>query len=89
MDRETAVIRSEMSHTRAALGRKIDLLEAKARELSPRQLKRRYVSEYALDRALGGLLTLAGLKMTWSRWRAAGRRARVRAALESYGRTLQ
>ena len=35
MDREPAVIRAEMNQTRAELGRKIGLLEARARELTP------------------------------------------------------
>jgi hypothetical protein len=75
-----------MSRTRAELDRKIGLLEARARELTPRQLSRRYIPSHALDRAIGGLLTLVGLRMTWSRWRSIGQRARVRAALQSYGR---
>jgi hypothetical protein len=86
MDREAAVIRAEMSHTRAELDRKLTLLEARARELTPGRLSQRYMPAYAMDRALGGILTLIGMRMAWSRWRNGGRRARVRAALESYGR---
>jgi hypothetical protein len=86
MDREAAVIRAQMSHTRAELDRKIGLLESRVKELTPRRLSQRYLPTYPIDRALGGLLTLIGLKMAWSLWRNGGRRARVRAALESYGR---
>ena len=87
MDREAAVIRSEMSQTRAEIDRKLALLEARARELTPRRLTARYVPEYSVDRALGALLTVVGLKMAWSQLRAQRtRRTRVRAALESYGR---
>ena len=86
MDREAAVIRAEMNHTRAELDRKITLLEARARELTPRRLSQRYIPAYAMDRAMGGILTFIGMRMAWSRWRNGGRRARVRAALESYGR---
>jgi hypothetical protein len=87
MDREAAVIRAEMSHTRAEIDRKLELLEARARDLTPRRLSQRYLPEYALDQAIGAGLTLAGLAMAWSHWRNGhDRRARVRAALESYGR---
>jgi hypothetical protein len=94
MDREAAVIREEMSQTRVELDRKLALLEEKARELSPRRVARhykdRYMPEYALDRAIGALLTLVGLKMAVSqvRRRAHGfsRRQRVRAEYAAYGR---
>ena len=87
MDSEAAVIRAEMNQTRAELDRKIGLLEARARALTPRQLSERYLPDYFAERVLGGLLTAVGLKMAWSRWRAShDRRARVRAAVESYGR---
>jgi hypothetical protein len=76
-----------MSHTRAEIDRKLSLLEERARDLTPRRLSERYVPEYALDRTLGAGLALIGMKMAWSRWRAKrDRQARVRAALESYGR---
>ena len=87
MDSEAAVIRAEMSQTRAELDRKIGLLEARARELTPRRLTQRYMPEYALDRAIGAGLTLLGAGMAWRHWRNGnGNRAKVRAALESYGR---
>ena len=37
MDREAAVIRSEMSQTRQALDQKLTRLEARAHELSPKR----------------------------------------------------
>ena len=87
MDREAAVIRAEMNQTRAQLDRKIGLLEARARALTPRQLSDRYLPDYFVEKALGSVLTMVGVKMAWSRWRANNhRRARVRAAVESYGR---
>jgi hypothetical protein len=77
-----------MSHTRAELDRKLALLQARAKRLSPRRYAERYVPDYPLDRAIGGVLTLIGLKMAWSRYRGLKtRRARVRAALEAYGRS--
>ena len=87
MDREAAVIRAEMNETRAQLDQKIGLLEAKARALTPRRLSDRYLPEYFAERVMGSLLTLVGAKMAWTRWRAGQhRRARVRAAMQSYGR---
>lgn len=87
MDREAALIRAEMSHTRAEIDRKLELLEARARDLTPRRLSQKYMPPYALDRTIGAGLTLIGLKMAWSHWRNGhNRRARVRHALESYGR---
>jgi hypothetical protein len=86
MDREAVVIRQEMSQTRAELDRKITLLEARAHELRPRAGAQRYVPEYAVDRALGGLLTLLGLGLAWSAYRRRSRRERIRAAMASYGR---
>jgi hypothetical protein len=87
MDSEAAVIRAEMSQTRADLDRKLSLLEAKAREYTPKHLSERYVPEYLVDQAIGGLLVLVGLKMAWSHYRARHeRREDVRAALAAYGR---
>jgi hypothetical protein len=76
-----------MSETRARLDRKLALLEAQARELTPGRLKQRYMPPYVADRALGALLTLIGIKLAWRTVRANRlRRTRVRAALQSYGR---
>ena len=73
MDREAAVIRAEMSQTRAELDRKISMLETRAKALTPRQLSRRYLPEYFVDRVIGGILTLVGLRLAW---RMSRRRAR-------------
>jgi hypothetical protein len=88
MDREAAVIRAEMSHTREKLDRKVALLQARVHEMSPRRLSERYVPDYLVDRMIGGILTLIGVRMAWSLYRGGrrSRRARVHAALESYGR---
>ncbi len=86
MDREAAVIREEMTHTRAALDRKIALLEDRARELTPRNYWERNKPDFFLDRVLGGVLTLAGLAMAANM--ARGRRDRrhhMRRTLASYG----
>ena len=71
MDREAAVLRAEMSRTREQLDQKLSLLRGKVNDLTPRRMAQRYVPEYFADRALGGVLTLIGLKMAWSRYRAA------------------
>jgi hypothetical protein len=86
MDREAALIRSEMSQIRAEIDRKLQLLKARTRDLSPRRLSERYLGPYPLDRTIGTGLALLGVKMAWGHWRDGHRRARVRAALESYGR---
>ena len=87
MDREAAVIRQEMSATRADLDDKLTRLEARARELRPRAVAGRYMPDYALDRAIGAVLTLIGTRMVWRQLRERnGRRARVQAAFASYGR---
>jgi hypothetical protein len=86
MDREAAVLRAEMSQTRADLDRKITRLEAHARELTPRRLSERYLPEYLWERVIGGALTLVGLKMAWSQYRnRRHRRNRVRGAMAAYG----
>lgn len=85
MDREAAVIRAEMSHTRAALDRKITQLESRARELTPRELTRRYVPDYAVDRAIGAILTMIGIRMAWGLARRRSRRREaIRAAMGGY-----
>src|SRR5688572_16117919 len=58
MDREAAVIRSEMSQTRADLDRKLAALEAKAHDMSPRRVVQRNLPEYFWERAIGSVLTL-------------------------------
>lgn len=87
MDREAAVIREEMSQTRADLDQKLARLEARARELRPATVARRYMPDYPMERAIGAVLTLIGTRMAWRHYRDGfGRRARVRAAFQSYGR---
>ena len=87
MDREAAVLRAEMSHTRAELDHKLTQLQERVSELTPQRLTQRYVPDYAVDRAIGGMLTLVGLKMAWSQYRwHRDRRARVRRQLAGYSR---
>jgi hypothetical protein len=87
MDREAAVIRAEMSQTRAQLDQKIALLEVKAREFSPKRYARNHMPEYFIDRVIGGVLTLVGVKMVLSRIKARrNHRAQVHDALAAYGR---
>jgi len=69
MDREAAVLRAEMSRTREQLDQKLSLLRGKVNDLTPRRVAQRYMPEYFADRALGGILTLIGLKMAWSKYR--------------------
>lgn len=68
MDSEAAVIRSEMSQTKAELDYKISQLQRKAQDLTPRSVVRRFMPERALDYAIGGALTLLGAKMAWGRF---------------------
>jgi len=68
MDLEAAVIRAEMSQTRLALDSKIDRLEDRMRELTPRQYWARHRPDFLWDRAIGGVLTLAGLAMAWRQY---------------------
>jgi hypothetical protein len=76
-----------MSETRAALDRKIGMLEERARELSPRRYVREHTPEHLLDQAIGTVLLLIGARMAWSAWRNHQRRhGRVREAIASYGR---
>ena len=85
MDREAAVLRAEMSQTRAELDHKLAQLQERVSELSPHRLKERYLSEYFVDRLIGGILTVIGLKMAWSQYRwHHSRRERVRGQLASY-----
>jgi hypothetical protein len=87
MDSEAAVIRQEMNQTRADLDQKLTQLEARAEQLHPRTVVRRYLPDYPLDRAIGAALTLIGTRMAWRQYRnGSNRRARVREAVASYGR---
>ena len=74
MDSEAAVIRSEMSQTRAELDYKISQLQRKRQELTPRSVLSRYMPERALDYVIGGVLTLVGARMALGQYRAAHRR---------------
>ena len=87
MDREAAVIRSEMIQTRNELDRKIASLELRARDLTPRRYAERHLPDFFLDRVIGGVLTLLGLRMAWGMYRGRRRhRDKVRGAMVSYGR---
>ena len=87
MDREAAVLRAEMSRTRAELDSKLSALQEKVSDLTPRRLTQRYMPEYFVDRMVGGLLTLVGLKIAWSQYREIRhRRERLQQQLAGYGR---
>ena len=87
MDREAAVLRAEMSRTRAELDEKLTALHAKVSDLTPRRLTQRYMPEYFFDRVVGGILTLVGLKMAWSQYRELRhRRDRLQREPAGYGR---
>ena len=87
MDHEAAVIRAEMSQTRADLDRKLAELQVRARDMTPRKVVQRNLPEYFAERVIGSILTLAGVRMAWRQYRGhIGRRARVREAVVSYGR---
>ena len=87
MDREAAVLRAEMSRTRAELDQKLTLLQARVSELTPQRLSERYMPDYFIDRVIGGILTVVGLKMAWSMYRNNHRhREHVRNQLAAYGR---
>ena len=86
MDREAAVIRSEMTQTRAELDRKITRLEARAHQMTPRAYARRHMPDYLAERVIGSVLTMIGLRMAWKMYRKrAGRREWMRAELMSTG----
>jgi hypothetical protein len=70
MDREAAVIRSEMSQTRADLDRKLSQLETRAKEMTPRAYARRHMPEYPWERAIGTTLLAVGGWMAWRHYRA-------------------
>ena len=89
MDREAAVLRAEMSRTRAELDQKLSMLQERVSDLTPRRLTQRYVEDYSVDRFVGGMLTLIGLKMAWSRHRELKRRReRLLRERAGYGRWL-
>jgi hypothetical protein len=69
MDLEAAVIRAEMNQTRHALDAKIDRLEQRARELTPKRYWERHKPEFLWDRVIGGVLTVAGLAMAIGQYR--------------------
>ena len=71
MDREAAVIRSEMSQTRSDLDRKLSRLEARARDMTPRRYVQRHMPDYFAERAIGGALLAIGGWMAWKRYRSA------------------
>ena len=71
MDREAAVIRSEMSQTRADLDRKLSQLEARAKEMTPKAYVRRHMPEYPWENAIGSALLAIGSWMAWRHYRAA------------------
>lgn len=87
MDREAAVIRSEMNQTRQELDRKIARLEVRARQLTPRAYAERHMPDYFMERVIGGVLTLIGLRMAWGMYRRRrNHREHVRQAAAAYGR---
>ena len=87
MDREAAVLRAEMSRTRAELDEKLTLLQERVSDLTPQRLSERYMPDYFVDRVIGGILTVVGLKMAWSQYRDnRHHRERVRTELATYGR---
>jgi hypothetical protein len=76
-----------MNHTRAELDYKLSRLEERARDLRPQVVARRYLPDYPVDRAIGAALMLVGSRMAWKQYRQrSDRRARIQAALASYGR---
>ena len=81
MDSEAAVIRSEMSQTKAELDYKISQLQRKTHAMTPRAVARRFMPERALDYAIGGVLTVVGARMAWGRFRAHGHRRELRKTL--------
>jgi len=84
MDSEAAVIRAEMSQTKAELDYKISQLQRKAKDMTPRSVVSRVMPERTLDYALGSVLTLVGARMAWGQYRAQrNRRERLRATLQA------
>jgi hypothetical protein len=85
MDSEAAVIRQEMTQTKAELDYKISQLQRKAKDMTPRSVVSRVMPERTLDYALGGVLTLIGARMAWGRYRMLRktRRERLREGLQA------
>ena len=87
MDSEAAVIRSEMSQTKAELDYKISQLQRKTKDMTPRSVVSRIMPEHTLDYALGSVLTLVGARMAWGRFRAQrNHRERLRGTLQASNR---
>ena len=81
MDSEAAVIRSEMTQTRAELDRKLSMLTARAQEYRPRAMAQRHLPDYLAERVIGSVLTMTGLLMAWGQFRKRrDRRAQMQAA---------
>jgi hypothetical protein len=71
-----------MTQTKAELDYKISQLQRKAHDMTPRSVVSRIMPERTLDYALGGVLTLVGASIAWSRYRARReRRERLRERL--------
>jgi hypothetical protein len=84
MDSEAALIRAEMSQTKAELDYKISQLQRKAKDMTPRSVVSRVLPARALDYAIGSMLTVVGVRMAWGRYRAQrSRRERLRANLQT------
>ena len=69
MDSEAAVVRSEISQTKAELDYKISQLQRKKEQMTPRAVASRYMPERALDYVIGSVLTMVGATMAWKRYR--------------------
>jgi hypothetical protein len=86
MDREAAVIRAEITQTKAELDYKISQLQRKTKDMTPRSVVSRMMPARTLDYALGGVLTVVGARLAWGRYRAIrNRRERLRAELDAAG----
>ena len=86
MDSEAAVIRAEITQTKAELDYKISQLQRKTKDMTPRSVVSRMMPERTLDYALGGVLTLVGARLALGRYRAIrNRRERLRAELDAAG----
>ena len=76
MDREAAVLRAEMSRTRAELDHKLARRSRRSvRDLTPRRLTERYMPDYFVDRSHRGRADAGGLKMAWGSYRELKRAA--------------